>query len=78
MAVRVRGETGAEGTPLPGREVMASDRDAEGVVAGRRRKRCGVGGRLHANCVSTKTLLGARHNPQNHHDLVARIGGYGG
>ena len=31
---------------------------------------------LQVNCVSTETLLDARENPQNHRDLVVRIGGY--
>ena len=31
---------------------------------------------LQVNCVSTETLLDARKNPQQHRDLVVRIGGY--
>ena len=31
---------------------------------------------LQVNCVSAETLLDARENPQNHRDLVVRIGGY--
>ncbi len=31
---------------------------------------------LQVNCVSTETLLDARENPENHRDLVVRIGGY--
>lgn len=37
----------------------------------------GQGGlQLQVNCVSTEKLLEARENPQQHRDLVVRIGGY--
>jgi formate C-acetyltransferase len=31
---------------------------------------------VQVNCVSLETLLDARENPQDHRDLVVRIGGY--
>jgi trans-4-hydroxy-L-proline dehydratase len=34
------------------------------------------GVQLQVNCVSTETLLAAREDPQDHRDLVVRIGGY--